>query len=59
MTVTRHMFEALHMSDPFGPYVVAACSCGWTSSYTHAFEKYAQPDHDHHVTAVAEPNRSV
>ena len=44
-----HEFESLHMSDPFGEYVVAACSCGWTSAYTHAFEKYARPDHDWHV----------
>lgn len=42
-----------HVFEPFaiaGDAVCARCSCGWVSSYSHAFTKYAQADHDFHVT---------
>lgn len=45
----RHDFTPIHWSDAVADYVVAACSCGWTGAYTHAFDKYARIDHDMHV----------
>lgn len=55
-----HTFTALHSSDSVADYVTAACSCGWTGAYTHAFERYARPDWVQHVryeTLVAEMRR--
>ena len=40
-----HAFQPLFMNDA----VTAACSCGWTSMYSHAYEKYAKDDHVFHV----------
>lgn len=47
-----HEFIPLHSSDSVADYVVAACSCGWTCAYTHAYEKYAEPDWRQHVEHV-------
>jgi hypothetical protein len=46
MMMDDHTFTPLRVS----PGVVAACSCGWTSAYTHAVTRYARDDHDFHVS---------
>lgn len=40
-----HEFIPMHISGG----VAAACTCNWTSAYTHASERFAREDHDFHV----------
>lgn len=43
--MSEHHFEPLHLNSA----VTASCSCGWVSGYSHAYEKYAEPDWTFHV----------
>lgn len=44
----RHQFIPLHIAEG----VSAACTCNWSSAYTHAYEKYALEDWEFHVEGV-------
>lgn len=52
LVTSDHEFQPLHSRDSVASYVVAACSCGWTGAYSHAFAKYAAEDHAFHVEMV-------
>lgn len=48
-----HTFIAQRVAFDAYDSIIARCSCGWVSAYSHAFEKYAEGDHDFHVETVA------
>lgn len=47
--MTEHRFWPSHTADSIADYWIAGCTCGWHGGYTHASERFAREDFEHHV----------